>query len=492
MQQKFCLLYKQSKFGIERLEIYDSSDDVTKHAISKIITLENCIKITPISINSFKVVTKAMQYDFVTVTEQDLTDWVTAIQSVAFKDDVSKVTIIEEDNDLYCSSGEGVFQVKVWPSDASKVCGLDPNKTYTLILTSTAIQIRNNDNKILYTWPYCYIRRYGYRSGKFTFEAGRKCDSGEGVFHLEYANQQEIFRCLSSKMKSMKKILNGESTSSLLDCGDNQFQAALSMEARSRSPLPPSPTSSTRIHDIDLNNSNHSSTKSLVSFTDSLDKSINERRPLPKPKPYKPPRKHLPLISSNKFFQDKFNPDCEASYEIMPQGLDSRYRYDEVEYRKEAWKTQGISEVKHTEIVDTEDDLEDYISWSGRKSQENLQIEPQVMKTAPKILSKPANMNDENYDKLQFFGSSSKLSNTQSGYKQVAPVPVQPSHLTPSWSDYDEVEINMQAVRLADDSHLGYGMIRKASQPKTPDSPKVTHQVYNDNLYAVVSKPKQV
>jgi hypothetical protein len=35
-----------------------------------------------------------------------MTDWICALQTVAFKDNVSRQTI-EEDNDLYCSSGDG-------------------------------------------------------------------------------------------------------------------------------------------------------------------------------------------------------------------------------------------------------------------------------------------------------------------------------------------------------------------------------------------------
>lgn len=152
--------------------------------------------------------------------------------------------------------------VKLVSSEVWARCGLDPGE-YTLFLTSSAIQLRDiKEQQILLTWPYLFIRKYGYRDGKFTFEAGRKCATGEGEFQLEYSNEQEIYRCLSLKMKSMKKLLGGEahSTPSIF-CPDtshhtsNQFQAALSMEARSRSPLPPSPNSSTNMLDMDLNNS---------------------------------------------------------------------------------------------------------------------------------------------------------------------------------------------------------------------------------------------
>lgn len=105
------------------------------------------------------------------------------------------MTSIEEDNDLYCSSGQGIFNVRIHPSAVSERCGLDPNSVYTLYLTNTALQLKNTiDGSLLFMWPYHFIRRYGCKSGRFTFEAGRNCESGEGVFYLEHPNQQEIFR----------------------------------------------------------------------------------------------------------------------------------------------------------------------------------------------------------------------------------------------------------------------------------------------------------
>lgn len=185
------MLYKSGKFGIARLEVYDSSD-VIKSTPSRIITLENCIKIMQKSPTYFSLMTRTATYEFGTFSVNDLTHWLKSLQAVAFPDEISRISSIEEDNDLYCSSGEGVFSVKLHPSKASIRCGLEP-KSYTLVLTSTAIQLRD-DTELLYTWPYCFIRRYGYRDGKFTFEAGRKCESGEGTFYLEHCNQHEIYR----------------------------------------------------------------------------------------------------------------------------------------------------------------------------------------------------------------------------------------------------------------------------------------------------------
>ncbi|RZF34077.1 hypothetical protein LSTR_LSTR014780 [Laodelphax striatellus] len=56
-----------------------------------------------------QVVTKSVAHHFAASSEAEMLDWITAFQTVAFKDNVSRQTI-EEDNDLYCSSGDGMYQ----------------------------------------------------------------------------------------------------------------------------------------------------------------------------------------------------------------------------------------------------------------------------------------------------------------------------------------------------------------------------------------------
>lgn len=278
-------------------------------------------------------------------------------------------------------------------------------------------------------------------------------------------------------MNSMKKLLKGESTTALIDCGDNQFHAALSMEARSRSPLPPSPTTSTMVHESE-------SVQSLKSIGQETDFHAAVR----KPRPFKPPRKGL--ISANK-------PDSGSStsidvlQKVKPENIENAAHYDEVEYRSEAWKVLGTDEIKHTDnvVVSGGDDYE--ISSSRASSKKDVQKQQQTQTNkAPKVLKQTTTVAaDDSYDRLNFFGSSSKLNVTKSGYKQVSPIPVavsnaQSNQPTQSFNDYDEIEPLVDGIRLADDSHLGYALIRKEV--------KVDHQFHNEEAYAVVSKPKRV
>ena len=405
------------------------------------------------------------------------------------------------------------------PSEASTRCKLEPGP-YTLVVASAAIQLRDSlDHHLLFTWPYRYIRRYGYREGKFTFEAGRKCDTGEGAFHLEHSNQQEIFRCLSSKMKSMRKLLRGEAPSSpAIVCGDNQFQAALSMEARSRSPLPPSPTSATPLLDLDFSAISQSSMKPLISPNiDSKTLITNNIPPLikPKPQPSKPPRKHIQPISPQNKYPDventsfeigmgkyrKLNVDsqCNVNVSQNPKPLS----YDKVEVRKEAWRTMGIDDLTHTERLYGESDSEDEAEYD--KPAVIHEPDGSVVKpSGSKILLTQISSKEstEDYDKLQHFGSSSKLNNNP-GYRHIPPFGSPPpipnndkvaiSNDSPiSFSEYCVINEKMQACRMADDSHHGYGMIRKKSTPSAQNDLGPNHKVYNEQEYAVVQKPKKV
>lgn len=273
-------------------------------------------------------------------------------------------------------------------------------------------------------------------------------------------------------MNSMKKLLKGESTITLIDCGDNQFHAALSMEARSRSPLPPSPTTSTKVHDIE----SIPSVKSLTQET-----SVDFHAAVRKPKPFKPPRKGIIAKTENN------NLDLGSKLKPISDSENAAH-YDEVEYRNEAWKVLGTDEIKHTDNVveEEDDDHEIYASWGSSKKDQPKSPQSHISK-APKVLKQVSPISaDDCYDRLNFFGSSSKLDVPKSGYKQVSPIPVVPvsQQNPPSFNDYDEIEPLVEGIRLADDSHLGYALIRKEV--------KVDHQFHNEEAYAVVSKPKRV
>lgn len=500
--KKYCQLFKCSKHGIDRLEVFDSEEEVGKTSSNIIITLENCIKIMQDAqkhqSNVFVVITKSSSYYFSANSEEEMHDWIHAFQMIAFKDNVSRQTI-EEDNDLYCSSGDaGIFSVRLVYSEASARCGLNEGHYYILAVTPVALQLHDSDKEqVLYTWPYRYIRRYGYRSGKFTFEAGRKCESGEGVFHFEHSNQQEIFRCISSKMKNMKKLLNGET--SPVVCSDNQFQAVSLMVARSRSPLPPSPNgSTTRILDSDL--CPISSVKPLMPLpvytsastgniltstttTSSSSSSGGNNSALNIPPPLRPKALNLrkttavlpPSISSAEsnvsneiqLSLRKLLPNSSSSISTTisssfdggssNQTSDTQLSYDDVDISR--FMVNGTAAV-HSPPPKYND-----------SSNNNAVTETQ------KIFVPPVANPCDNYDHLQHLGTVPKQS-TAPGYRQIPLIMKTTSVPTLS------AEEPIFSCRRADDFQ-GYGMIRKKSVPDI-------EQDFSKQPYAIVCKPNRV
>lgn len=505
---------------MERLEIFDKEDDKNP----KIITLENCVKISqePAPANQITVVMKTGTLTLNAPNETELKNWVEALQHVAFKDKSHTLTrnsVMEEENDLYCSSfGDGIFAVYLHESDAKQLTYSLEAKQYKMHLTTTEIQLKDpdvNGSNVVARWPYRFIRKYGYSEGKIKFEAGRKCDTGEGEFRFHHQDPKIVFRCLADKMKSMKKLINGESTVSTLDCGENQFNAVLSMEPGSRSPLPHS--------DHDQSQSSHllrgflSSNDSLNNVSSSSSSTVSNVTAAMKITPCKPPRKSLPtdtndkplilakpqrptkfldyepviLVGSSELttkslgvkasppppiptsphikspIQSPANdqpPQIPARHESMIQ--DDR-DYEQIETISQAWKTRGVNDVKHTENLSPDEDITDF-KWQRSQSQKETGTNRKIPLAVNPYCDMQINRKSDNehYDKLDFFAPANPSGdyrtivsvNTTHPYKKQTSQPIT-SH------DYEIVgehsSNEQKSYRLADDSYMGYGILRQ-------------------------------
>lgn len=517
------MLFKSSRCGIGRLEICESKEDKNP----KIITLENCVKITqePSPANIICIVKKTGTLTLNAINEDDLKEWVNALQTVAFRnknDNIQTISAIEEDNDLYCSSyGDGLFIVTLIPSEASIRCSIEP-KTYMLHLTATELQLKTISGlkSIISNWPYRFIRKYGYRDGKFTFEAGRKCSTGEGVFTLDHSNPQEVFRCMSSKMKCMKKLISGDVVN--VDSCENLLSAAASMEPGSRSPLPPS-LSTQHSSEFEV-----SSNQSSICLSDSLNNFSQVIIQTSKFVPNKPPRKIVTNVEKSVAAQidnyhnaeknnkcNNFNPvtitttvdpnKSVGSTVILKPPSPNTYRskndfktsasdlnsrnfshterdYECIENITDAWKTMGINDVKHNETVRTLDNNTfNDIVWSREKilnPREKIKDSPHLGPN-PKIVdidigesntsSSNIQCSDFTYDRLNFLSANNK---TSSGYKTVVCVTSLANQLSTSNPVQNEYELigvpDAESCRKADDKHLGYGVLRKLTlSPET-------------------------
>lgn len=128
------------------------------------------------------------------------------------------------------------FDVEAIKTDVSTRCNL--SGSYSLLLSKSSISLLNRNRQITYyEWPYRYIRRYGKTANSFTFEAGRKCQSGEGNFQFKTTAGQgpEIFDKIAYLVSFIKPIHSDASSPKSPDtrvlCYKEELERVISHQA---------------------------------------------------------------------------------------------------------------------------------------------------------------------------------------------------------------------------------------------------------------------
>nr|XP_020140428.1 docking protein 3 [Microcebus murinus] len=114
-----------------------------------------------------------------------------------------------EENSIYSSWQEaGGFPVVVQRTEAAARCLL--KGPYLLVLGRDAIQLRDRAGpQALYSWPYRFLRKFGSDKGVFSFEAGRRCDSGEGLFAFSSPRAPDICGAVAAAIARQRERLPG-------------------------------------------------------------------------------------------------------------------------------------------------------------------------------------------------------------------------------------------------------------------------------------------
>ncbi|XP_051231303.1 docking protein 1b [Dicentrarchus labrax] len=235
-KKNWFVLYPASQNGIARLEFYDSpsgggggagggsgsgSNEKTRKLDKKIIRLSECISILPALTEScpkenmaaFCVETNDKTHVF--AAEKNASkDWMDTMCDIAFQggggtstaaDSNGGVQDLQMSENLIYYSREEVneFWVSVQRTDASDRCGLTGN--YWLKAENDILILKDpkTKRKVL-VWPYKLLRRYGRDRMMFSFEAGRRCDSGPGNFTFETKQGNEIFTLVDQSIQSQK------------------------------------------------------------------------------------------------------------------------------------------------------------------------------------------------------------------------------------------------------------------------------------------------
>uniref|UniRef100_A0A8C9XN25 Docking protein 2 n=1 Tax=Sander lucioperca TaxID=283035 RepID=A0A8C9XN25_SANLU len=172
--------------------------------VSQVIRLADCIRVSEVDMDGcprdtgpFLIETTEKMYVFAADRLQ-LDDWTHKLCEIAFpRGNRVDEDAGMEDNSLY-SGRETVrdFRVCVRRTEASDRCRLKGDGF--LRADSDALHLLDKTGDIVYTWPYRYLRRFGRDKSTFSFEAGRRCDSGEGSFEFDTKQGNILFQAVEA------------------------------------------------------------------------------------------------------------------------------------------------------------------------------------------------------------------------------------------------------------------------------------------------------
>ncbi|XP_034073752.1 docking protein 1b [Gymnodraco acuticeps] len=231
-KKNWFVLFPASQNGIARLEFYDSggggggggsgsgSTEKSRKLDKKIIRLSECISILPAltescpkeNMSAFCVETNDKTHVF-SAERSTAKDWMDTMCDIAFKGGSSSAAadpngggldLQMSENLIYYSREEvNEFWVSVQRTEASERCGM--TGSYWLKAENDILILKEPKTKRdVLAWPYKLLRRYGRDRVMFSFEAGRRCDSGPGNFTFDTKQGNEIFTLVDQAIQSQK------------------------------------------------------------------------------------------------------------------------------------------------------------------------------------------------------------------------------------------------------------------------------------------------
>uniref|UniRef100_S4RZA9 IRS-type PTB domain-containing protein n=1 Tax=Petromyzon marinus TaxID=7757 RepID=S4RZA9_PETMA len=101
------------------------------------------------------------------------------------------------------------FWVSIHKTEASERCGLVGS--YKLKGDQEDLTLKDPaSGNAIYVWPYKLLRRFGRDKTSFTFEAGRRCNSGPGTFMFDTKNGNDIFNIIEKSINQTKLNRNSQ------------------------------------------------------------------------------------------------------------------------------------------------------------------------------------------------------------------------------------------------------------------------------------------
>ncbi|NXN41858.1 DOK2 protein, partial [Rhinoptilus africanus] len=221
------ILYRESSCSTARLELFEGSAPPAAEKLRKgegskrLVKLSDCVHVAeaggdaayPKETVSFLLETTDKRY-LLAAEGTEAADWIQKLCELAFprsreelaagKDGQRSSQGTEfsmEENSLYSSRDkaglEQAFKVTVRATESSERCRLWGR--CILRAGEEALELLDLQTlELIYSWPYRFLRRFGRDKVTFSFEAGRRCASGEGNFEFETRQGNEIFQAIES------------------------------------------------------------------------------------------------------------------------------------------------------------------------------------------------------------------------------------------------------------------------------------------------------
>ncbi|NXL53591.1 DOK3 protein, partial [Podilymbus podiceps] len=219
-------LFAASPSGVARMEKFDVRDDGTalektslRRCARRVIRLSDCVSVGPAGTESCPKATAAF---YLTTTEKSYVlaaeqrdEWIAQLCQLAFQGPKETAqssartqpspAVPMEENSLYSSWQDLTeFPVLVVRTDAADRCSLRGH--YLLSALSQSLTLKDSQSRQpLFTWPYPFLRKFGQDQTIFSFEAGRRSDSGEGTFTFSTPRALELCRAVATAISCQQQ-----------------------------------------------------------------------------------------------------------------------------------------------------------------------------------------------------------------------------------------------------------------------------------------------
>uniref|UniRef100_A0A9J8B7G7 Docking protein 2 n=1 Tax=Cyprinus carpio carpio TaxID=630221 RepID=A0A9J8B7G7_CYPCA len=218
----WCVLAAESRRSVSRLELYEHKQSSIKQGSTKrkpdykqVIRLRECIQISereiadcPKDCVAFYLETSDKLYLFA-AQRSEVKGWIKSLCEQAFPScnyehvSSSDARVMQE-NSLYDTAEIRDFLVMAVGTEAAVRCSLYGE--YILTPLPDCLLLKDvKTKKVLFKWMYCYVRKFGQDKLSFSFEAGRRCESGEGNFEFATHQGERLFNIVSAAIQNLPR-----------------------------------------------------------------------------------------------------------------------------------------------------------------------------------------------------------------------------------------------------------------------------------------------